>query len=1476
MRTRRLAGAILWAVIVALLVPFAPGSPASAAIDAASVYRAINLNGGAVAIDGVAFEAGTTAADLSSGPNRFCNQSVALNPAITAAMATMLRCSVWGSGAPGAQVTMTSIPSGSYRVSLYMWEDNNSATFSLAINGATVQTGIASGAAGSWKMLGPYTVQITGGRLAVTTSGGAANLSGLVLERVATSGNQAPSVSPPGNQTSVRGMEITPLQVRASDPDAGQTLQFSATGLPAGLSISASTGVISGTPTTTGVSNVSVRATDDGTPAQSAAASFSWSVNEPGTTSVYRAVNLNGQALTVGGVPFEAGTSAADLVSGPSRFCNQSVALNPATDTSTAAMIRCSVWGSGSPGARITMSAMPNGAYSVTLYTWEDNSNVTFSLAINGMTVASSISSGPAGTWKRLGPFSANVTSGSLAITSTGGAANLSGLVVERATTSGNGVPAVTGPGDQTSIQGTAITPLAIAGVDPDAGQTLTYSATGLPAGLRISASTGVITGTPTSTGTSTVTVRATDNGTPMQTGSATFAWTVTATPTTGLLYRAVNLNGAAVSADGIDFEAGTAAANLTSGPSRFCNQNVALNPTTDASKATMIRCSVYGSGSPGARATMSGVPAGTYSVSIYTWEDNNSATFSIALNGATVASNIVSGAAGAWKLLGPYPVTVTSAGTIALSSSGGTANLSGLVVRATGSTTVSTVSITSPTAGATLVRPATLTGSASASTGVDRVSVSIRDTSRGVWWSGVGWQTAKIDVAATVSQRGAATTTWTYGFDPSAASGPFELTAVAHGTGGTASAPVSRTFSVVAAGGPAFDPAKVNDTFVAGGNWTRSLAADWLGNGHMVVLTQPGLVFEVDPATGTQTQILDLRNKVNSQGEAGALDLVTDPAGTGFYLYYTVANSDRMRISHFTAGSSAERIIWTNPGLGYNVTNPYHVGASLNIGPDGKLYVSIGDRVEGRSQDRTNVFGKILRMNLDGTVPSDNPLRDGAGPNVDEIWAYGFRNPFRASFDRATGLYWIGDVGGNVDSQAYEEVNIGQAGGNFGWPSCEGPLGQPKNGPVCPGGVIAPVFSYAHTTGTGCCQNKAIVGGEVYRAAMFPLGGYYVYADYPTNQFFWLQLSADGRTGVASGLLHETSTSTPVWLSVGPDGAVYWLSLGFNGTGQLRKLSYSGTGDRPPVISTASAQPTSGAAPLVVTFTGSASDPDGTALTYRWDFGDGTSATTANPSHTYAVAGSYQARLQVTSNGVTTSSNLIVITVGAPPTATITAPADGTPFSAGETLTFTGSGNDPGVGALPPSALSWSIEFLHNDHAHPGATGTGSSISYTIPTSGHDFAGNTRYRVTLTARDADGISATSVITIVPRKVAVRLSSNAAPTITVDGITENLPFDIDTLLGFRHEISAPDTVCAGGTTRQFASWSDGGARTHAVTAAENMNLMATYSDTGAPCSGAGARSAVPAPAPLEPSDGGTPTPLPEISPSPETTTQPTP
>ena len=296
------------------------------------------------------------------------------------------------------------------------------------------------------------------------------------------------------------------------------------------------------------------------------------------------------------------------------------------------------------------------------------------------------------------------------------------------------------------------------------------------------------------------------------------------------------------------------------------------------------------------------------------------------------------------------------------------------------------------------------------------------------------------------------------------------------------------------------------------------------------------------------------------------------------------------------------------------------------------------------------------------------------------------------------------------------------------------------------------------------------------------------------------------------------------MYLTEGPDGALYYVDLGYDDNGEtfglskIRRIRFIRGNQSPVAIS--SANPTTGAVPLDVSFSSAGSlDPEGQPLTYAWDFGDGATSTTANPSHTYTEAGQYSARLTV-SDGVNASgATPITIRAGTVPAVSITSPADGMVFEAGAVISFTGAAADAEDGTLPASAFTWNIDFLHEGHVHPGVPVVGvNSGTFTIPTSGHDFSGNTRYRIGLTVTDASGLTASTFVTIWPRKV--NLTFNSAPTgltLQLDGIAKVTPFVYDTLVGFTHTIDAPNQT-AGQTGYTFTFWSDGGTQLHQIVA----------------------------------------------------------
>lgn len=288
------------------------------------------------------------------------------------------------------------------------------------------------------------------------------------------------------------------------------------------------------------------------------------------------------------------------------------------------------------------------------------------------------------------------------------------------------------------------------------------------------------------------------------------------------------------------------------------------------------------------------------------------------------------------------------------------------------------------------------------------------------------------------------------------------------------------------------------------------------------------------------------------ADGERGLLGVTFDPdfaSNQLVYVYYTVTTPPvHNRVSRFTANgdvavSGSETTILELDNLS-GATN--HNGGAIHFGSDGKLYVAVGENADpSNAQTLGNRLGKILRVNPDGSIPSDNPttfpgIAGSPSGNNRAIWAVGLRNPFTFGFQPGTGRVFINDVGQGT----WEEINDGIAGSNYGWSICEGFCTPPN------GNYRDPLFEYGH--GGGSTEGCAIVGGAFYNPPLnqFPAfyGGKYFFGDLCSG---WIRLF-DPANGSASDF--ATNISTLVDLKVGPDGSLYYLAQG-NG-GQVWKVS--------------------------------------------------------------------------------------------------------------------------------------------------------------------------------------------------------------------------------------------------------------------------------------------------------------------------------
>lgn len=264
-----------------------------------------------------------------------------------------------------------------------------------------------------------------------------------------------------------------------------------------------------------------------------------------------------------------------------------------------------------------------------------------------------------------------------------------------------------------------------------------------------------------------------------------------------------------------------------------------------------------------------------------------------------------------------------------------------------------------------------------------------------------------------------------------------------------------------------------------------------------LLVAERTGLIVSVS-GDGSAEPYLDLGNRVAANGiEQGLLGLALHHSGSHVFVYYVAASGNRT-LSRFAladgeARPDSERVLFSLPQPEGSV-DIRHYGGNLAFGPDGHLYVSLGDGADarGQGQDPGTVFGTIVRLDVDGAepygIPADNPFAEGGG--APEVWAYGLRNPWRFSIDSAESLLYIADVG----QESWEEVNVlslNEGGANLGWPSAEG--NRCFLDSDCDlGAFAAPVVEYGHDE--GC----SITGGHVYRGTKIPeLHGHYFYSDW-------------------------------------------------------------------------------------------------------------------------------------------------------------------------------------------------------------------------------------------------------------------------------------------------------------------------------------------------------------------------------------------
>lgn len=575
-------------------------------------------------------------------------------------------------------------------------------------------------------------------------------------------------------------------------------------------------------------------------------------------------------------------------------------------------------------------------------------------------------------------------------------------------------------------------------------------------------------------------------------------------------------------------------------------------------------------------------------------------------------------------------------------------------------------------------------------------------------------------------------------------------------------------------------------------------------------VIEKDGRVFIIE-ADGTvkEDAVIDL--EVDDFNERGLMGIALHPDLDNYpylYLYYSVKNENHNRLSRFTLNGdfvipNSEEILLDFDELSGGV----HNGGGITFDAEGFLYLGTGDGARSaNSQNLDNLLGKIIRIDAEGNIPTDNPFYDSLDGPLKAIYSLGIRNPFNMTYDESSGNILFTDVGAG----AYEEINTLKPGKNYGWPLVEGPastIPEIDN-------YQDPSFAYSHDE--GC----AIVGMSVYNpeSSEFPetLRSMILYADYCRSYIKAIDaVTFDTVATFAREIDRPLQTITDH-----ETGQLYLLTrAGIGGgsqqdntsteQGALWAIDYLGEGA--PQIAV---HPASTTIPFGESATISVRANGSQPIHYQWIVDglpvDVDSSVIIMEMPDINESG-YNIRCIVSNSFGSDTSNVAKIKVmnNSRPQCNITV-AGGGLFSAGDTISFSGLITDQEDGNLPLSAYQWKVKLHHNVHTHPVMTlDEIDKGSFVVPLNGETDT-DIWFRITLSGIDQSGFIGTTYMDIFPEVSEITLAGTSGATINVDGKIRELPYTFPSLKHLKRSVLIPARQMLGDSMILFFNqWQDG-------------------------------------------------------------------